>query len=349
MALLDLANLHACFFEEPQLAAVSLQRRVVGQLPVSSGRLVVCDPLAYPETPPLADYVAPPGRHMVEIITASGRPALSVVWFQPRLTLTAASLRWQMARWSAQDASTLENDYYIGYPVDAGVGCFMDADTQQALLALIEQHTDEDRQWCDELIYHDGLDEGAMYRPWGETSPHAVAVFTSGWGDGAYPSYWALDAGGAPAALITDFLTIEAGDGRDEDEIAQQAYNDSLSLSEKEALVRLATAVEEEDLPVIEALLIDDPLRANRINPESGGTALFEAIRLDKPLAFQVLLQGQVLPPMPEQLHAHGMVSYPEYARILKVPRSTALMALVELAPKIEVASPSFWNRLFRR
>jgi uncharacterized protein DUF4241 len=32
-----------------------------------------------------------------------------------------------------------------------------------------------------------------------------VVMFKAGLGDGAYASYWGLDAGGEPACLVTDF------------------------------------------------------------------------------------------------------------------------------------------------
>src|SRR2546427_648856 len=150
MAHLDLANLRTTLLDDTQLAAVALHRTFAGHLPVSSGHLVVCDPLVQAEAPALADYTAPLGRHPVEIIVHSGRPALAVVWFKPREALTASALHWQMARWTTQDLTGLDEDSFIGYPVDAGIGCFMDTDTQQALLALIEQaNGDEDSAWSD--------------------------------------------------------------------------------------------------------------------------------------------------------------------------------------------------------
>lgn len=307
MAHLDLANLRTTLLDDTQLAAVALHRTFAGHLPVSSGHLVVCDPLVQAEAPALADYTAPVGRHPVEIIVHSGRPALAVVWFKPREALTASALHWQMARWTTQDLTGLDEDSFIGYPVDAGIGCFMDTDTQQALLALIERADgDEGGEWSDALIDHDGLDEGTEYRPWGEDSPHGLVVFTSGWGDGVYPSYWALDTSGIPVALVTDFLCIQGGDGRDEREIADQAYRDSLPPEEAEALARLVAAVGRDDANALRDLLKDAPQRANQIEPGCGGTAVFEAIRLDRPEALRVLLQGGALPAMPERLHMKG-------------------------------------------
>jgi hypothetical protein len=310
MAHLDLANLRTCLLDDTQLAAVALHRTFAGHLPVSSGHLVVCDPLVQAEAPALADYTAPLGRHPVEIIVHSGRPALAVVWFKPREALTASALHWQMARWTTQDLTGLDEDSFIGYPVDAGIGCFMDTDTQRALLALIEQADgDEDSEWSDALIDHDGLDEGAEYRL-GRGLTARPGVFTSGWGDGVYPSYWALDTSGIPVALVTDFLCIQGGDGRDEREIADQAYRDNLPAAEAEALARLVAAVERDDAEALRDLLEDAPQRANQIEPGCGGTALFEAIRLDRPQALRVLLQGGALPAMPERLHMSKVTSY---------------------------------------
>ena len=38
-----------------------------------------------------------------------------------------------------------------------------------------------------------------------------LIAFSSGWGDGCYPSYWGLDAQGQATCLLTDFRVIEPG------------------------------------------------------------------------------------------------------------------------------------------
>ncbi|MBE8424867.1 hypothetical protein IQA86_18365, partial [Leptospira borgpetersenii serovar Balcanica] len=89
--------------------------------------------------------------------------------------------------------------------------------------------------------------------------------------------------------------------------------------------------------------------------PGCGGTALFEAIRLDRPEALRVLLQGGALPAMPERLHMSKVTSYLDYARFLKKPRSAELMTGLEgpiVAAEPPPAAPrrrSFWDRLFGR
>ena len=123
------------------MAAVALHRTFAGHLPVSSGQLVVCDPLVRPRR--LRWPTTPPAGAPVEIIVHSGHPALAVVWFKPAKLLPRPPCT---GRWRAgpQDLTGLDEDSFIGYPVDAGIGCFMDTDTQQALLALIEQADGEE-------------------------------------------------------------------------------------------------------------------------------------------------------------------------------------------------------------
>ncbi|HCO79317.1 DUF4241 domain-containing protein [Bacillus sp. (in: firmicutes)] len=34
-------------------------------------------------------------------------------------------------------------------------------------------------------------------------------MFTTGFGDGMYPSFWGLGVNGEPACLVTDFLIVD--------------------------------------------------------------------------------------------------------------------------------------------
>lgn len=37
----------------------------------------------------------------------------------------------------------------------------------------------------------------------------SIAMFSSGWGDESYPSFWGYDENGEVACLVTDFLVTE--------------------------------------------------------------------------------------------------------------------------------------------
>ena len=42
-----------------------------------------------------------------------------------------------------------------------------------------------------------------------ETTGVNIIAFSSGWGDGCYPSYWGYDAADQRVALVTDFGVLD--------------------------------------------------------------------------------------------------------------------------------------------
>ena len=115
------------------------------------------------------------------------------------------AVRWEMALIPNQDQSTLGPNQFFGYPVDAGTGCFMDLsvatelsqrmnaddDWDSSLIAEIEKNRALGVSWLNTTI---DIDTGAN-----------LVAFSSGWGDGAYPSYWGYDDDENIVALVTDF------------------------------------------------------------------------------------------------------------------------------------------------
>jgi hypothetical protein len=179
-----------------------------GQLRLPSGAIKACDPFVGMEHRPFTPVV-PKGDFPVRLALVDGgvddgRVALARVDFSP-----AAVVRWEMAVTEGQDTATLKDGEYFGYPVDAGTGSFVDAET--AAVASRRMATDEDlaQRWI-----ADGQARGA---PKGVPSFHAVidigpgniVMFESGWGDGLYASWFGYDAQGRIAALLTDFNVVD--------------------------------------------------------------------------------------------------------------------------------------------
>lgn len=121
-----------------------------------------------------------------------------------------------------QDINSLKSDQFFGYPVDAGLGCYMDGDTY-ALIQEREKQVQAEKSLSDINYYDDVLaseldvnnGDYAMHRPISGKRGNA-AIFSSGWGDGFYPVFWGLDAVGRPLVLFTDFGVTENADGRRE-------------------------------------------------------------------------------------------------------------------------------------
>jgi hypothetical protein len=104
-----------------------------------------------------------------------------------------------MATRAGQDASTLKEGYIFGYPVDTGIGCFMDVDAAAAL----QRKYDEDPDYFEYLL--DDFHADDLNIPLNPATGANVIFFSSGWGDGFYASYWGYDAEDTIVCLITDF------------------------------------------------------------------------------------------------------------------------------------------------
>ncbi|MGJ7603296.1 DUF4241 domain-containing protein [Variovorax sp. LT1R20] len=354
MAYLDIDNLRTIFLDDEALRVRHLQRQPCGMLHITSGRIVACDPLVQPERAPFIRSVSGRGAFAAEVLQHEGRHALAVLWLHERGGLQPADLHWEPALLGGQSQDELGDDEFYGYPVDAGVGCFMDA---ECAAAIAEREARESANPGYVSYYDDVLDtelgvkDMADHYPLGEGSANNVLIFSSGWGDGSYPSFWALDASGEPVALVTDFMTMEGGDARSEDEKRDDAYAASLSPERLAALEALGAAAVDGDAAAIQPLLDARLAGANDIIPSLGETALMSAIRMDQLEALRVLLGSAPCPAMPEQLRIEGKAeTYLAYAQWLKKPRVPGLVELLEKSEAVAVepaAGKSLWKRLF--
>lgn len=169
---------------------VRLSTRPAGTLRLPTGALVAADPssLDYDHEP--FTVTVPPGAYPVTVGLATflDDPGHTRVC-AARLDITdRPAARWEMALHAGQDLLDLGHDQFFGIGVDAGMACFVDASA------------------CDRLseVWRD-LD--------GLVDPRHIAVaggdmvaWSSGWGDGAYPTWIGRDAGGAVTCFIADML-----------------------------------------------------------------------------------------------------------------------------------------------
>lgn len=366
MAYLDLPNLQSVLLDDEALRARKLTRRHCGVLHITSGFIVACDPLVQPERQAFVQRVKMRGECAVEVLKDTDH-ALAVLWLRDRAACAGMDLRWEPALLDGQELEHLGPDEYFGYPVDAGVGCFMDADAATAMTEREAHHAengDDDFNYYDSVLAEEmGDDDVVDHYPLGPDTPNNLVIFRSGWGDGFYPSFWALDAHGDPVALVTDFMTIRDGDARSDDEKRDEAYLASLSPEKLSALEALDKAVAKDDVAAIRTLLAAGLAGRNDIIPSSGETAIFTAIRLDKTEALRELLGKTGCPDMPEALQMKKATSYLELAHFFKQPRSPGLVALLDgsavpstVPPTADVANDasatapklSFWRRWFK-
>ncbi|QNK66438.1 DUF4241 domain-containing protein [Variovorax sp. PAMC26660] len=356
MAYLDIDNLQAVFLDDDALSARHLHRQPCGPLNITSGRIVACDPLVQPEREPFARSVNGRGAFPVEVLHDKGRHALAVLWLRERGGLQVADLRWEPALLEGQSQDGLGDEEFFGYPVDAGVGCFMDADAAKAMAEREAREAEKSvhfNYYDDVLAEELGSADIADHYPQGAGTANNILIFSSGWGDGSYPSFWALDAAGEPVALVTDFMTMTGGDARDENDKRSDAYKAGLSPEKMAALDALGAAAIAGDLTAIRSLLDAGLAGANEIIPSLGETAITSAIRMNQLDALRMLLGSMASLPMPPLFYTgDDEETYLVYARRLKKPRVPGLIELLQASEETAAAVPvptagkSLWKRL---
>lgn len=188
--------------EDVALGTITLHQQHWGELVVSTGQVVACDPLVFPDTIPFQALV-PPGRYPVLASVASfakdNEQRIAFVFLQ---FSTQEPERWELATLAGQDISTLAEGQFFGYPVDAGTACFMDIDAAAGLRNRFDADRGYAERLIDDLVACDYID--VTLNPF--TGANAI-MFSSG-GDGFYASYWGYAADDSAACLITDFAQL---------------------------------------------------------------------------------------------------------------------------------------------
>jgi hypothetical protein len=194
-----------------EAGALSASR--AGVLALPTGRVVAADVYVVDAVPFVRQVQ--PGRYEVTALhldlgPLDDRIAAAMVRFAP-----GDPVQWEMAVTPGQDASQLRgNGGIFGYSVDSGTGCFTSAEAVDALgtadpvastayARLVETamfpKPNEIRSTAEIAVPGtDGLD---------------VVAFESGFGDGAYASYFGLDARGMPVVLLTSFGILDPPPG----------------------------------------------------------------------------------------------------------------------------------------
>ncbi|HWZ02036.1 MAG TPA: DUF4241 domain-containing protein [Mucilaginibacter sp.] len=197
----------------------------MGLLDVPTGSIVVCDPLAMPDWPPLNRKI-PKGKYLVKIYLADFGNGHHRVTLAKLEIAPGRAERWVLAVRDGEDVTTLKDkDGYFGFPVDAGIGCFWDEKTRDAFVKFDNKLYETKGEGAYELYLIDEFKKSATepddIGSWATyTVPGSqlnVTMFSSGWGDGRYPAYWGFDKDNKLVSLVIDFIVL-LGNEEDNDD-----------------------------------------------------------------------------------------------------------------------------------
>lgn len=184
-----------------------------GNLILTSGKLVASDPLITSEMPAFTTTF-PVGEFPVLVhkeIESNCIAYAEIVFSSGEITT------WELATSEGQHLTELEEGEIYGFPVESGMGCLMDFETQENL-NLLEQHLfkrkGDDFTGIYEEFFHEHFfqEEGAVnqyafLKPH-EEKPGNLFAFETGYGEGFYASYIGFDKNNIPVKVVSEFVEI---------------------------------------------------------------------------------------------------------------------------------------------
>ena len=185
----------------------TVQLKDVAAIVLTTGRIVACDPFVLAgDTAPFL-VTAPPGTYPVVLSIAMVEPPDERVACAKVQFREGAPVRWEMARKPGQNMAMLKEGQVFGYGVDTGTGCFGDAEALTALDTRLR--ADQDRKYFAEIVAAQKANGGKWAAlSFAPTTPANCVIFSSGWGDGFYTSWWGYDATDEIACFVTDFNVL---------------------------------------------------------------------------------------------------------------------------------------------
>jgi Protein of unknown function (DUF4241) len=186
----------------------------VGDLILTSGKLIAADALIRMAEVPF-DLKLKPGRYPVILSIANYiRRKDERVAYAMLSVSKKTPIRWEKATYIHEEGDSIyPNEYeFYGYSVDSGTGSFMDAEVEQILLDTELIEPEEDTWWW---RLGDLLDlQSRSTWSWADTcidekSGANIIAFSSGLGDGTYPTYFGYDEKNEVSKIVTDFLLFK--------------------------------------------------------------------------------------------------------------------------------------------
>ncbi|GAA5086572.1 DUF4241 domain-containing protein [Chryseobacterium ginsengisoli] len=196
------------FVESPLLESFE-----VGKIYLSSGKLVACDPLI---TNDMKHFTTEFPKGNFSVLLHKERESNCVAYAEIIFSNSEIS-DWKLATTEGQNIKDLAEEEIFGYPVESGMGCFMDVNTQHNLNELEQKlyhNKGVDFMGIYEEFFHEyffdengAIDQYAFLKP-SENHPGTIFAFETGYGEGFYASYIAYDKINAPVKIVTEFIEI---------------------------------------------------------------------------------------------------------------------------------------------
>ena len=185
-----------------------------GKIHLSTGKIVACDPLI---TNDMAASKINFPQGDFPVVVHKERESNCIAYVE--IVFSDAQIsEWKLATTEGQDIVELKGEEIFGYPVESGMGCFMDVETQDRLNHLEKRlfyRKGAEFMGIYEEFFHEhffdengAIDQFAFLKPDDEKSGNIFA-FETGYGEGFYASYIGFGVHGEPVKIVSEFIEIE--------------------------------------------------------------------------------------------------------------------------------------------
>ncbi len=185
----------------------------VGKIYLPTGKIVACDPLITNDMQP---FETPFPKGTFPVFVHKERESNCIAYVEIVFAETPV-VNWKMGTTKGQNLKDLSKDEIFGYPVESGMGCFMDVSTQEQL-NLLEQklfrRKADDFMGIYEEFFHEhffdqngAIDQFAFLKP-NDDFPGTILAFETGYGEGFYASYIGFDDKNQPVKIVSEFIEI---------------------------------------------------------------------------------------------------------------------------------------------
>jgi hypothetical protein len=206
------------FSGNDNLVEVGMEIQSLGDLYLPSGQLVACDALGSVDGYEAFTITVPPGKYPVTInastfnfIDQSGQErAQQVVAYSKVEFSKNLPVQWEVALQHGQQEAILTPGKFWGFGVDSGTACYMDAYVAKYVNEVCSKDSQKDIELFGKIEDLLNVNYQLNYS-WAnsrilEAEGGSIVAFSSGWGDGGYPSYFGLDEFNSPLCLATHFF-----------------------------------------------------------------------------------------------------------------------------------------------
>ena len=198
------------FVENPLLETYE-----VGKIHISSGKIVASDALISPDHSAF-NQGFPKGDF--QVLVHKERESNCIAYAEIVFDKNQLAENWTLALCGDQNLEDLKEGEIFGYPVESGMGSFMDKDAQNALNNLEQDlfhKKGADFMGIYEEFFHAhffdekrAIDQFAVLKPY-DSKPENIVAFETGYGEGFYATYIGYSKDNQPVKLISEFIEIE--------------------------------------------------------------------------------------------------------------------------------------------